>query len=82
MIRKYFFNIVSSLALILTLGMVFVSWSTVTHLERIDGRLEGITSELTRLGDPTYQQQQFNEKLSRVLDEVRRRQEIAMARSE
>lgn len=82
MFRKHFFNIIATLALVITILMAFVSLRTVDRLEQIDRRLDGITSELSTIKSPEYQQTQFNERLSRVLDEVRRRQEIALAHSE
>ncbi len=82
MFRKHFFNIIATLALVITILMAFVSLRTVDRLEQIDRRLDGITLELSTIKSPEYQQSQFNERLSRVLDEVRRRQEIALAHSE
>ena len=82
MFRKHFFNIITTLALVITILMAFVSLRTVDRLEQIDRRLDGITSELSTIKSPEYQQSQFNERLSRVLDKVRRRQEIALAHSE
>jgi len=79
---KFIPHALAALALAISLAMAFVSWSTVDRLERIDRRLDSITSELSTIQSPAYQQQQFNERLSRVLDEVRKRQEIALAHSE
>ncbi len=81
-VLKHLTTIIAVLALVFTMLQGFALLSVGDKLDRIDERLDGITSELTQLKDPTYQQQQFNEKLSRVLDEVRRRQEIALAHSE
>jgi hypothetical protein len=79
---KFIPHALAALALAVSLALAFVSWSTVDRLERIDRRLDGITTELTTIKSPEYQQTQFNERLSRVLDEVRRRQEIALAHTQ
>lgn len=81
-IRSNITTIIAALALALTIMTGFVSCHTVGKLEQIDRRLDGITSELSTIKSPEYQQSQFNERLSRVLDEVRKRQELALAHSE
>lgn len=81
-IRNNITTIIAALALALTILSGFVSCQTVGKLEQIDRRLDGIQTELTTIKSPQYQQQQFNERLSRVLDEVRKRQEIALAHTQ
>lgn len=82
MIRRNVFNIIATLALVLTLLMGFVGWSAIDRLERIDHRLDNIQSELTMIQSPTYQDRVFQERMSRLLDLVRERQELALAHSE
>lgn len=79
---KFIPHALAALALAVSIMLAFVALSTADKLQQIDRRLDGITSELSTLKSPEYQQSQFNERLSRVLDEVRRRQEIALAHSE
>ncbi|WP_145152768.1 hypothetical protein [Pseudomonas oryzihabitans] len=81
-IRNNITTIIAALALALTILTGFVSCHTVGKLEQIDRRLDGITSELSTLKSPEYQQQVFNERMARLLDLVRQRQEIALAHSE
>lgn len=79
---KFIPHALAALALAVSIMLAFVSWNTVDQLRKIDTRLDGIQSELTMLQSPTYQDRVFQERMARLLDLVRQRQEIALAHSE
>lgn len=76
---KSVFPALATAALIISLWLLVLFNSMSTRLDSIDRNLSDVRAEVSLMASPSYQQQQFNERLGKVLDEVRRRQEIALA---
>ena len=81
-LRKHLSLSVATAALGIAFWLIIMFSAMNTRLESIDTRLTDMSAQVQLMASPTWQQTQFNERLGRVLDAVRERQQLALAHSE
>lgn len=72
----------AALALAISITLAFVSVGTISRLEQIDQRLDGIQSELTTIQSPSFMDKRLDQALDRAMFAMRQDQLQRMAKSQ